>query len=188
MTTFNKKNMLSGLHDRVEVIRNNMQPFLRLPDEYLVRRPSPVKWSVAEIFEHLNIMHGTFLHSIGKCMSNAPINGREVFTSGWIGNWIYNKMMPRPDGSVFKLKTPRKFNAAVTPLDPRRVLDTFMKQLDEFDHVLELCHYIDLQKIKLPFAFPRGLRLRLGDGLRFIVAHSERHLLQARNTLEQMPA
>jgi len=144
--------------------------------------------SVAEIFEHLNIMHGAFLRSIGKVMSDAPINARELFNSGWIGNWIYNKMMPRPDGTVFKMRTPRKFHAPASKLDAKAVLDTFMKQLDEFDHVLELCNYVDLQKMKLPLAYPRGLKLRLGDGLRFIVAHSERHLLQARNTLSQIPA
>ncbi len=188
MTTFNKKELLSGLHDRIEVIRNNMQPFLRLTDDYLTRRPAPGKWSVAEIFEHLNIMHGSFLRSIGKVMSDAPINAREMFNSGWIGNWIYNKMMPRPDGTVFKMRTPRKFRAPATRLDAKAVLDTFMKQLDEFDHVLELCNYVDLQKMKLPLAYPRGLKLRLGDGLRFIVAHSERHLLQARNALSQIPA
>ncbi len=188
MTTFNKKELLSGLHDRVEVIRNNMQPFLRLTDNYLTRRPAPGKWSVAEIFEHVNIMHGAFLRAIGKVMSDAPINAREVFNSGVIGNWIYNKMMPRPDGTVFKMRTPRKFHACSPQQDAQKVLDKFMNQLDEFDHVLELCHYVDLQKIKLPLVFRRGLKLRLGDGLRFIVAHSERHLLQARQALEQIPA
>jgi hypothetical protein len=187
MTPFNKKELLSGLHDRIELIRNNLQPFLRLPDEYLLQHPTPGKWNVAEIFEHLNIMHGGILQSINKVMRKAPINGRESFSSGWIGNQLYNWMMPRPDGTVFKLKTPRRFHAGAGPLDPKKVLGTFMDQLDELDHVLELCLYVDLQKMKLPFVFSRGIRLRLGDGLRFIVAHCERHLLQARNVLEQVP-
>jgi len=187
MIPFNKKDLLSGLHDRIELIRNNLQPFLRLPDECLLYHPAPGKWNVAEIFEHLNIMHGAFLQSINKVMHKAPINARESFTSGWIGNQLYNWMMPRPDGTVFKMKSPRRFHAVAAPLNPKKVLDTFMNQLDEFDHVLELCLYVDLQKMKLPFVFPRGLRLRLGDGLRFIVAHSERHLLQARNVLAQVP-
>jgi hypothetical protein len=185
MTIFNKKDLLSGLHDRVELIRNNLQPFLRLPDEHLLRRPAPGTWSIAEIFEHLNMMHGAFLQSINKVMHKAPIHAREAFASGWIGNWLYHKMMPRPDGTVFKMKAPRRFHAGPAPLNPQKVLHTFMDQLDEFDHILELCPYIDLQKIKLPFVFPRGLKLRLGDGLRFVVAHCERHLLQARNVLAQ---
>jgi len=188
MTSFNKKELLSGLHDRIELIRNNLQPFLRLPDEHLLKNPTAGKWSIAEIFEHLNIIHGGLLQSIGKVMRKAPINSRESFSSGWIGDKLYRLMMPRPDGTVFKMKTPRRFQAGPAPLHPRKVLDTFMNQLDEFDHVLELCLYVDLQKMKLPFVFPRGLKLRLGDGLRFIVAHCERHLLQARLVLEQLPA
>lgn len=187
MTSFNKKDLLSGLHDRAELIRNNLQPFLRLPDEHLLTRPAPGKWSVAEIFEHLNLMHGVLLQSVGKAMHKAPINARESFNSGWIGGQIYRWTMPRPDGTVFPLKSPRRFHAGAGPLQPKKVLNRFMDQLDEYDHVLELCHYVDLQKIKLSFVFPRGLKLRLGDGLRFIVAHCERHLLQARHVLEQVP-
>jgi hypothetical protein len=62
-----------------------------------------------------------------------------------------------------------------------------MKQLDEFDHVLELSQYVDLQKIKIPFSFTKLLKLRLGDNLRFIVAHNERHLMQAQKILKQLP-
>jgi len=104
-----------------------------------------------------------------------------------MGDWLYHKTMPRPDGSVFKITTPRKYRPVHTALPPAKVLNTFMSQLDELDHVLELCQYIDLQKMKLPFLFVGGLKLRLGDGLRFIVAHCERHLLQARLVLEQLP-
>jgi hypothetical protein len=188
MTSFNKKELLSGLHDRVELIRNNLQPFLRLPEEHLLKSPAPGKWSIAEIFEHLNIVHGGMLQSIAKAMHKAPINSRESFSSGWIGGKLYQWMMPRADGTVLKMKTPRRFHAGPAPLSSRKVLDTFLSQLDEFDHVLELCVYVDLQKIKLSFAFPRGLKLRLGDGLRFIVAHCERHLLQARHVQEQVQA
>jgi len=188
MTSFNKKELLSGLHDRIELIRNNLQPFLRLADEQLLKSHAPGKWCIAEIFEHLNIMHGSMLLSIGKGMHKAPINSRESFSSGWLGRKIYQYTMPRPDGTVFSMKTHRRFNAGTAPLHPRKVLDTFMSQLDELDHVIDLCVYVDLQKVKLPFPFARGLKLRLGDALRFMVAHCERHLLQARNTLQQVPA
>jgi DinB superfamily len=186
MTDFNKKTLLAGLHDRTEVVRNNMQSFLRLSNEQLNHKPAPDKWCIAEIFEHLNITHGIYLHSINEALTNAPINAKEIFKSNWLGNWVYEKIIPRQDGSVFKMKAP-KFLTATSNLDGKAVLDKYMKQLDEFDHVLELSQYVDLQKIKIPFSFTKLLKLRLGDNLRFIVGHNERHLLQAQKVLKQLP-
>jgi DinB superfamily len=187
MTDFNKKALLAGLHDRIEVVRNNIQSFLRLSNEQLNYKPGPDKWSITEIFEHLTITHGIYLDSIGRLLTHAPVNAKENFKSNWLGNWAYEKIMPRPDGTVFKMKAPKLLQAKTRNMDGAAVLNNYMKQLDEFDHVLELSQYVDLQKIKIPFSFTKLLKLRLGDNLRFIVAHNERHLMQAQKILKQLP-
>lgn len=186
MTTFNKKNLLHELHDRLEIVRNNLQPFCRLSDEQLNQRPAPGKWSIAEIIEHLNITHGLYLTAINKVMDNAPINNKDVFNSGVLGNWFYDIIMPRPDGTVFKLKAPKKLHSKVKQLNGQQVLQKFQQQLDEFEHIIELSAYVDLQKVKVSLSFTKLVKLRLGDILRFIAAHSERHLLQAQRAMGQL--
>lgn len=187
MTDFNKKSLLTGLHDRTEVVRNNMQTFLRLSDEQLNYKTAPDKWSIAEVFEHLNITHRIYLDSINNIITHAPVNTKETFRSNWLGNLAYEKIMPRPDGTVFKMKAPGFLRPASIHLNGIEVLRNYMKQLDEFDHILELSQYVDMKKIKIPFSFTKLLSLRLGDNLRFIVAHNERHLLQAQKVLKIMP-
>lgn len=186
MTEFNKKNLLSGLHDRTEVVRKNLQPFLRLSNEQLNFKIAPDSWSIAEVFEHLNITHGIYLHSINEALKDAAINGREIFKSNWLGNFAYEKIIPREDGSIYKMKAPKFLRPATSKLDGKAVLNKYMNQLDEFDHVLELSQYVDLRKVKIPFSFTKLLKLRLGDNLRFIVAHNERHLLQAQRVLKSL--
>jgi hypothetical protein len=186
MTDFNKKDLLSGLHDRTEVVRNNLQPFLRLSNEDLNYKAAPDKWSVAEVFEHLNITHGIYLHAINEALKDAPINAKETFKSNWLGNFAYEKIIPREDGSIFKMKAPKFLHPTTSRLNGASVLEKYMQQLDEFDHILELSQYVDLQKVKIPFSFTKLLKLRLGDNLRFIVAHNERHLLQAQRVLNAL--
>ncbi len=188
MNAFHKKTLLNELHDRLEVVRNNMQPFLKLLPAQLHWKPAPDKWSIVEIFEHLNITHGIYLKSINTALGDAPIHARETFKSNLLGKWSYDFIMPREDGSVFKLRAPKFLQANGADLDGTKVLAAFMKQLDDFDHILELSRYVDLQKIKIPFSFTKLLKLQLGDNLRFIVAHNERHLLQAQKVLAMLPS
>jgi hypothetical protein len=187
MTDFNKKALLTGLHDRIEVVRNNMQSFLRLSNEQFNYRPTPGTWSIAGVFEHLVITHRIYLHTINSLLTHAPVNAKESFKSNWLGNWVYKKIMPRPDGTVFRMKARKLQQPGTHVLDGTAVLNNYMKQLDEFDHVLELSYYVDLQKLKIPFSFTKLIKLQLGDNLRFIVAHNERHLLQAQKILKQLP-
>jgi len=187
MIAINKKTILSDLHDRIEVVKNNIQPFLKLQPQQLHWKPAPDKWSIAEIFEHVNITHAIYLKYINTALTDAPIQARETFKSNLLGKWAYDIIMPRQDGSVFKLRAPKFLHADTIQLDGQQVLSSFMKQLEDFDHILELARYVDLQKIKIPFSFTKILKLRLGDNLRFIVAHNERHLLQAQKVLAILP-
>jgi hypothetical protein len=188
MTDFNKKSLLASLHDRTELVRNNLQPFLRLSNEQLNYKIAPDKWSIAEVFEHLNITHRIYLDSINNIITHAPVNTKETFRSNWLGNWAYDKIMPRADGTVFKMRAPKFLHPASSHLNGTEVLENYMKELDEFDSILELSQYVDIKKIKIPFSFTKLLSLRLGDNLRFIVAHNERHLLQAQKVLQVMPS
>ena len=43
---------------------------------------------------------------------------------------------------------------------------------------------IDLGKIKIPISIAPFVKIKLGDTLRFIVYHNERHIVQAQNILK----
>jgi DinB family protein len=183
MTVFSKQSLITELLDRVELIKASTQPFLRLTDDQLKVRPLPGKWSIAEIFEHLNIINDIYIRSILSRTTLAPDVKTETYTSGWFGDWLYAKVIPRADGSVFKLKASKSHCAGSEELDGREVLNRFLQHCDAVDDILRHIATKDLQQIKIPFSSIPLLRLRLGDNLRYLIAHSERHLLQAQRVM-----
>jgi hypothetical protein len=91
--------------------------------------------------------------------------------------------MPRPDGSVFRFKARRALCAEKESIDPKEELSLFEHHCDALDDILRHSSTKDLRRIMIPFYFPRLVRLRLGDMLRYLVAHGERHLLQAQKAM-----
>jgi hypothetical protein len=183
MAVFSKQGLITELLDRTELIKASTQPFLRLSNEQLHQRPAPGKWSIVEIFGHLNITHDLYIRSILSRITLAPDVSSDRYRSSWLGDWVYEKIMPRPDGSVFKLKALKSHCAGTDTMDGKEVLETFLQKCDAIDDILRHVTTKDLQRIKIPFYFSRLLSLRLGDSLRYLVAHGERHLLQAQRVI-----
>jgi DinB superfamily len=184
MTVFNKQNLLSELMDRTDLINSNTRVFFRLSNEQLNNRPAPGKWSIAEIFEHLNITHRIYINFILTKITKATDVNASLYKSGWIGDWVYEKIMPKSDGTVFKMKAPKTLRPASDTLDGKEVLNRFLQQQDAIYDIIRHASTKDLQGIKIPFAFTNTVKLRLGDNLRFLIAHNERHLLQAQRIME----
>lgn len=188
MAVFSKQSLITELLDRIELIKASTQPFLRLTEQQLNFSPGPNKWSIAEVFGHLNIAHDVYIRCILSRITLAPDVKTDSYRSGWLGDLLYEKIMPRADGSVFKIPSPRSFHANKEGLDGHEELQRFLQQCDALDDILRHVSTKDLQGIKIPFSFTRFLRLRLGDNLRYLIAHNERHLLQAHRVMRLLPA
>jgi hypothetical protein len=183
MAVFSKQSLITELLDRIELAKASTQPFFRLTDDQLNFKPDPAKWSITQIFGHLNITHDIYIRRILTRITMAPDVKEEQFISGWLGDWVYEKIMPRADGSVFKLKAPKSHCLGEDEQDGKEVLQKFLLQCDAFDDILRHVATKDLQQIKIPYSFTRLVQLRLGDNLRYLVAHNERHLLQAHRVM-----
>jgi len=180
MPLFDKQEFLSELIDRTDLIASHVQNFLRLDNEVLNAKPTSGKWSIAEIFEHLNRIHETHLKSVLTRITSAPDVQELTYNSGWIGDFAYGKIVPRPDGTLLRIRIPKIFHPSAKDLDGREVLQHFLQQLDTLHDIIRHSSTKDLQGIKIPFAFAGLVRFRLGDMLHCLVAYSERHVLEAR--------
>ena len=183
MTVFNKQSLIAELLDRTELIKASTKPFLRLDEEQLNFRSGPHRWSIAEIFEHLNICNNIYIRSILSRITKAPDVKGEDYRSGWLGDWIYEKVMPRADGSVFKIRARKTTQASSLELNGQETLQRFLQQCDMIDDILRHVATKNLQSIRIPLSFSGLLHLRLGDNLRCLIAHNERHLLQAHRVM-----
>jgi len=183
MATFSRQVLITELLDRTELLKASTKPFLRLTDEQLLDRPAPGKWSIAEIYAHLNLSMDQYIRSILSKIALAPDYPADGYRSGWIGDFVYVRIMPRPDGSVFKLKALAAHYPEHQRLDGREELESFQRHCDALDDILRHVRTKDLRGIRIPFFINGLVSLRLGDILRFLVAHGERHLLQAQRII-----
>jgi hypothetical protein len=59
------------------------------------------------------------------------------------------------------------------------VVSEFIRQQEHLLQLIRISRKRDLNKIKIPISLTKYIRINLGDTLRFIVAHNERHMRQA---------
>ncbi|HVM87103.1 MAG TPA: DinB family protein [Puia sp.] len=187
MSFFDKKTLLAELIDRTEIITSNTRSFLRLEKNQLDYKPAIDKWSIREIYEHLNVINKSYFNNILKRISTAPDVNILHYQSGWLGDWIYEKLMPRTDGSVYKINSPKNYRVTLKAQDAFDVLNEFIGHQDAMHDILVHVSTKDLNGISIPFYFSKLFKFRLGDTLRFIIAHNERHLMQAHQVMKKIP-
>lgn len=171
--------MITELLDRTELIKAGSMAFLRMTDEQLGFSPGSGTWSIIEIFAHLNLSNEIYIRYILPRVTLAPDWPSDEFRSTWLGEWAYEKIVPRPDGSIFRMKTSKTVLPVKPDEDLQEVLHNFHRTCDALDDILRHSATKDLRRIRIPFHFVPFLHFSLGETLRFVIAHNERHLLQA---------
>jgi hypothetical protein len=179
MAVFSRQGLITELLDRTELIKAGTQPFLRLTIEQLAFIPAPGEWSIVDIFGHLNLANDIYIRNILSRVTLAPDQPSDRYRSSWLGDWCYEKIVPRPDGSVLKMKTVKAVTPTKVEGDCKKVLYSFQRKCDALDDILRHAATKDLRRIRIPFHFIPFLHFGLGDTLRTVIAHNERHLLQA---------
>lgn len=156
------------------------EQFKALSDEDLNYRESIDTWSILECIEHLNIYGDFYNPEIKACIQKAKSAPAEYFKSGFIGNYFVNLIKPKD--KLNKMKTLKVNNPIGSCLD-KSVINRFINQQNECLELIEHSKHINLTKTKTAISISKLIKLRLGDTLRFITAHNERHVMQAENIL-----
>ena len=77
-----------------------------------------------------------------------------------------------------KMKSPKDKNPSASKLGPTTI-QRFLKQQELLKKLLQQAETKDLTKSKTPISISKWIKLRLGDTLRFVVYHNQRHIAQA---------
>ena len=174
--------LIDSLKKDVEVLLE-CADFFRNEIDALLVPPMPEKWSVAQILEHLNGYGRIYLPQIDKAISGSQSIREAWFNSGFLGNYFTNMMKPK---DVFEVKNKMKALKTHSPennLNAGKVLDEFVEQQHKFLQLLEMAKLKNLNTIRIPLSITKLVKLRLGDTFRFLIAHEQRHFIQARNAL-----
>ena len=178
---FNSKELIENLIIETNSNLERVKKISHSSIDILNHKENKEKWSVLECIEHLNLYGDFYLPELKKSISNTAHSSIIQFKSGFIGNYFVNSMLPK--AKLNKMKTPRDKNPSGSNLD-LTVIDRFYAQQTDFLEVLELAKHINLTKTKTAISISTVLKLRLGDTLRFLTAHNDRHILQAENLVK----
>jgi len=142
------------------------------------------KWSVAQILEHLNAYNRYYLPAIEKAMAAISKEQNAWFVSGFWGNYFTKMMMPT---NVYEVKNKMRAMKAYTPdksLNVETVFNEFFEHQHKLIQLLEVARRRNLNTIRVPISISKLIRFKLGDTFRFLIAHEQRHMIQARNTIK----
>ncbi|MES1159458.1 MAG: DinB family protein, partial [Bacteroidota bacterium] len=134
-------------------------------------------WSIAQNLEHLNRYGAYYLPQIQKGLGRQQhFSGNEAFKSSWLGNYFTRIMDPQTGRKKYKA-----FKGYIpgADLDAHGVVAEFIRQQENLLICLQRARRADLNSVRIPVSILKWLRLKLGDVFRFIIAHDERHLVQA---------
>ncbi len=176
----------SLIRDTEEIIQIVNEQFMPLEESALNEKPAEDKWSVLECLDHLNIACRHYVSEIGKKIeihrNKRPV---ETWKPGLFGDYIIAGQKPKPDGTIpQKMKTLKIFRPA-SGLG-KDVVEQFLTFQDQLLELLEESRSRNLNKIRVKSALGNLVVFRLGNAFRFVIAHNQRHILQAQNALKDI--
>ncbi|MBO9682752.1 MAG: DinB family protein [Flavisolibacter sp.] len=146
--------------------------------------PAEGSWSVAQVLEHLNAYNRYYLPAIEKSMIHISKDTSAWFIPGFWGNYFTKMMMPK---NVYEVKNKMKAMKSYTPtkgLNVEAVFKEFLQHQNKLLQLLDVARRRNMNSIKIPISISKLIRLKLGDTFRFLIAHEQRHMMQARNAIK----
>ncbi|MGB0166743.1 MAG: DinB family protein [Luteibaculum sp.] len=141
-------------------------------------KPSPDSWSALECIAHLNYYGNFYIPEVRARLEKSIPSEEQNFKSGLLGNYFAQLM--KPEGK--KMKTFKAANPAGSSLD-NTVLTKFEQQLNSWLEILNSLKQVNLNKVKTSTSLSKWIKLKLGDTLRVVIYHNERHLQQAEKAI-----
>ena len=174
--------LIEDLQDRTQKASALATVFCKLEESKLQYKPDANSWSVLECITHLNRYYAFYIPLLTKAIASYPAQTGSVFKPGILGQFFVRLMEPKAN-KIKKMKAMAKMNPNGSQPD-KKVLNQFVEYQKELLSVLERCKQGNLNKPQIPTVMSKWITISLGDTLRFIVVHNERHLLQAQNCLK----
>ncbi len=172
----NRDTVIAELTAKTKQNLNQLQEFKELSLEQLNFKSNPDSWSILECIKHLNIYGDFYIPEIEKSISKATKSDNTTFKPGILGNYFVKLIAPKE--KLNKMKTMSKFNPSGSNLTIEEITLFEQQQYKTLD-LLSNALTIDLTHNKTKTSLSNLINMRLGDTLRFVIAHNERHLIQA---------
>ncbi|KXX67303.1 DinB family protein [Flammeovirga sp. SJP92] len=177
-----QKQFLRSLLQNLQEELTQTQDLEKLPIDTLQFRKNEKAWNILECLYHLNLYGEFYIPHFLRLLTKAQPKKRDVYRSGWLGNYFANSMKPTAQKVKNKMPSPKDKNPLGLPLE-KDIISTRIKQLNELIEVVNKAQEKDLEKKRCPITISKFITLQLGDTIHFIINHEERHMLQVKKIL-----
>ncbi len=152
----------------------------------LHRRPRPDAWSALDCVEHMNLFYDDYLPRVEAAVRGAKPSDKPTYSPGFFGQKMIDGQRPQQGKRRMKIKTFKKMTPATGDKPPEAVFAAFFAHHTHLEELLNQAASLNWNRAKVASAIGPILRFKLGDCFRLLLAHTERHLLQAREAMEDM--
>lgn len=186
MAKFKTEDLINELNGDVHKIIASAEQMKGADKPKLVYQCSKRDWSVVQIIEHLNAYNRFYLPHIERAMAERNDTRNAWFNSGIWGDYFTKSMKPT---NVFEVKNKMKAMKSYSfpnSLNVDAVFNEFFQHQQKMIELLNASKERDLNAVKIPVTLSKMIKFKLGDTFRFLVAHEQRHMVQARNTIRKV--
>jgi DinB superfamily len=169
------------------VLEEVRQIFPNLNEQTLRRRPAnPKRWNILECFDHLNRSYTDYLpeieHAIHKAKARSRVHQPDAAVKyTWLGKEAV-RWAASTGGKKFK--TAKRYNPIGQDI-PVSAVKSFIINTEKTLRLIQMSKEVDINQARVRFAVIPFLKYRLANLLEFIVAHTRRHVNQARQLLSE---
>lgn len=147
-----------------------------LNESELNKKPSAESWSALDCIEHLCRYGDFYLPECNAVLLSAKAKKAQYFKSSLLGEYFAKSMWPQQ--STKTMNTFKNMNPSFSETRAE-VLEEFSQQLKQWEDFIAKAEAYSWSKIKTSISISKLIKLRLGDTLRVVIYHQERHLKQA---------
>nr|WP_068888738.1 DinB family protein [Pedobacter panaciterrae] len=149
---------------------------IHLPEKTLKSQRADGGWSILQCLDHLNTYSNHYLPQIETALAKAKPNPEpKQFKSGWLGKYFIGMMDPEKQS---KYKAAKKHLPAKL-LNAEQTLASFTANQKKFIELLDKISLSNLTDIRIKTSISKLITLKLGDTLKFLLVHNDRHICQA---------
>jgi len=170
------------------ILAQSKKYFEPLSEEQIEKNPSQEKWSLAQIFEHLNLYADHYNPTLATALNNltsTELDSDDYYRPKQLGKWFTNTMAPKQGIVKMKMGTAKDKNPFTTGVRAN-VYAEFIKQQTEFVALLEQAKEVNINYKNVNTTLGSFIKLSVGDTVNVLVNHNERHMIQAMDVLSDI--
>lgn len=180
MAKLNKEEFINTMLQKISNQINFVEDLSNKPDEELNSKPTPKAWNALECVDHMNRL--LLLYTNQLLPMELDHDFEDTVSIGMKGRFFAEGMRPKGEKISYKMSTAKVFTPSKTN---KQSLDDFKRTLESAQKFLEVNRNKKWKGKKVTSALGPLVKFNIAEAFNFLLAHNERHILQAQRAMNR---